>query len=465
MSRRVVAAALLALTLALAGCQPGVVGPDPEASPVKNIILFIGDGMQLENEIATSRYLSGTDRALAWHSFPYQAYVATWDVTSYDLYASDLGAAPYAETSADPAIGYDPALGGPAPYPVSTAGRAAYLLRAATDSAGAATAMATGVKTDTGNIAWLRNDPSNGALPTIAEQMRSRKGAGIGVVTTVPFNHATPAAFVSHNTSRSRFAEIADEIMNVTRPEVVIGAGHPDWAGGHYVSDGELAALRTSAAYVLVERVSGQDGGVNLQRAAGSLPAGKKLFGLFGGPAACMESPVPKDQPGRPEFAEEAENPSLAAATRAALQVLSRGPGFFLMVEAGAIDWANSDNDLPAAIGTVWGLHEAVAAAVDYVDQPGDSVDWTNTLLVVTCDHVTGGLRLGGAGSSGQGELPDPGGYDYATTSHTNELVTLYARGARTDAFRERQGARYPGTIILDNTQIFESLAAAAGLR
>jgi len=41
------------------------------AAPAKNIILFIGDGMHLQHEIAASNYLFGEDFSLAWHSFPY----------------------------------------------------------------------------------------------------------------------------------------------------------------------------------------------------------------------------------------------------------------------------------------------------------------------------------------------------------------------------------------------------------
>jgi hypothetical protein len=41
----------------------------------------------------------------------------------------------------------------------------------------------------------------------------------------------------------------------------------------------------------------------------------------------------------------------------------------------------------------------------------------------------------------------------------------LYARGAHSDAFRQYEGTSYPGTIILDNAQIFKAKAAAAGIK
>ncbi len=43
----------------------------------KHIILFIGDGMQLEHEIAASRYLFGRDTELSFQKLMYKGYVAT----------------------------------------------------------------------------------------------------------------------------------------------------------------------------------------------------------------------------------------------------------------------------------------------------------------------------------------------------------------------------------------------------
>ena len=66
-----------------------------DSAPVaKHIILIIGDGMQPENEIASSRYLRGRDDGLAFHAFPYRASVATWDVTTYNRQAPRSARAP-----------------------------------------------------------------------------------------------------------------------------------------------------------------------------------------------------------------------------------------------------------------------------------------------------------------------------------------------------------------------------------
>ncbi len=202
----------------------------------RHIILFIGDGMHLEHEFPASRYLYGKDYHLVFHRFPYQTDVSTWDVTAYNRYG---GGRIYDPLNIIPTIGYDPKRGGKKPYPLQKNGiDDRYFLNPviSTDSASAATAISTLYKTEDGNIAWLPGDPQDGALKTIAEIMREEKGISIGVVSTVPFSHATPASFVSHNKNRNCYylkegceRGIADEIIKELKPDVVIGGGHPSW--------------------------------------------------------------------------------------------------------------------------------------------------------------------------------------------------------------------------------------------
>lgn len=494
-----------------AGCRKPAAGP-----AFKHVILFIGDGMSVESEIAASRYLFGRDRALAWHSLPGQSYVATWDVTAYNLNARNAGRAAYSASAFAPSLGYDVRREGSRPYPdEGSRGAAEPVLAPSTDSASAATALATGIKTDSGNVSWRSGDRPGGALPTIAEDFRAARKGAIGVVSTVPFSHATPAAFVSHNTSRGHYYTgyrgyadigIADEIILQVKPDVVIGAGHPlldnpsfDTKKG-YISEGLYRALQTSKEYILAERKTGADGGRTLNEAADQARVqGKKLFGLFGGPDENFVHPVPENSPGSPRFrSESSEDPTLKDATLAALRVLARNPnGFFLMVEQGDVDWANHDNDFRRMIATMADLDAAVRAAVAFVDQPGDDIDWTNTVLVVTADHATGGLRLNPSKPLGAGALPrqfarpkqgpksgteeaeavpraksaapkspfiyPDGEVSYSTIGHTNELVTLAVFGPAARLFLVSQGSWYPGPII-DNTQVNAAMREALGL-
>ncbi len=515
-----VLAAAAALHLVAAGPSPSPAPPEPRA---KHVILFIGDGMSLESEIAGSRYLTGRDRTLAWHSLPGQWYAATWDVTAYDLNAKAAARPAYSEAVFTPSMGYDVRREGARPYPdEGSTGADRPVAAPATDSASAATALATGVKTISGNIAWRPGDAPDGRLPTIAEDFRAAAGGAIGVVTTVPFSHATPAGFVSHNTSRGHYYTgyrgydglgIADEVILRTKPDVVIGAGHPlfdnpgfDPKKG-YISEKLYHALQGSNDYILAEEKAGADGGRTLAAAAGEAVArGKKLFGLFGGPGGNFGPALPEESPGAPRFTREsAGDPTLEDATVAALEVLGRNPrGFFLMVEQGDIDWANHDNDFRRMVACVADLDAAVRAAIAFVDRPGDDIDWTNTLLIVTADHATGGLRLNPHRPLASGELPRqiarpasaeahvsepgqaangrrhvpvgpwvppgkspffyPGGeVSYSTIGHTNELVTLAARGAAARLFLGYEGLWYPGPII-DNTQVNAVMREALGL-
>jgi alkaline phosphatase len=497
------------------GCRKPAAGP-----AFKHVILFIGDGMSVESEVAASRYLYGRDRALAWHELAGQSYVATWDITAYNLNARMAGRDAYSASAFAPSLGYDVWREGSRPYPgEGSRGAAEPVPAPATDSASAATALATGIKTDSGNESWRTGDPPGGALPTIAEDFRAARKGAIGVVSTVPFSHATPAAFVSHNTSRGHYYTgykgytgqgIADEIILQVKPEVVIGAGHPLFDNPSfgtkkgYISEGLYRALQTSTEYVLAERKAGANGSRTLSEAAGqALAERKKLFGLFGGPDENFVHPVAENSPGSPRFRSiSPEDPTLKDATLAALRVLGRNPnGFFLMVEQGDIDWANHDNDFRRMIGTLADLDEAVRAAVAFVDQPGDDIDWTNTVLVVTADHATGGLRLNPSKPLGAGALPrqiatpkqgpesgseEPeavpkaksgpraavpkspfiypdGEVSYSTIGHTNELVTLAVYGPSARLFLAYQGTWYPGPII-DNTQVNAAMRDALGL-
>ena len=141
-------------------------------------------------------------------------------------------------------------------------------------------------------------------------------------------------------------------------------------------------------------------------------------------------------------------------------------------------------------------------AALAFVDRPGDGVDWTNTVLLVTADHATGGLFLEPGRALGLGDLPrqdarvedkeaaPPTGSDrgpetngavikraeyaspfvypdgevsFDSAGHTNELVDLAVTGAATRSFLKLRGTWYPGPI-LDNTQINAALREALGL-
>lgn len=436
----------------------------------RQVIIVIGDGMHLAHEVAASRYLFGKDDALSFHDFPDGAFVTTWDVTGYDGRAAALGLPPYSPESFEPKLGYDPELGGAAPYPLlpDTAERRDYFLRGPyPDSASTATAMSTGQKTDYNNIAWKSGDGEGGQIERISDTARSY-GMATGLVTTVPISHATPGAFFSHNVNRFNYHAIGREILLETRPEVVIGGGVGP-LGGDFVAAGDLSQALATGKWLYLERAPGTDGGVALREGARQAIRDQKgLFAIFGGGAGNFESPVPSDTPGSPSVTRgSSENPTLADASIAALEVLSQDPdGFFLMVEQGDIDWANHANDFGRMIGCLWDLDEAVRAITAFVDRPEDAIDWSNTLVLVTADHANSYMRFNR--TLGVGDLPSQRGasypdgeISYGTTQHTGELVTLRARGLKSDTLLDYATA-YPGLSIVDNTAVHQLALSAA---
>jgi alkaline phosphatase len=510
--------AMLAWTLSglCASTAPTVRQPPHTA---KHLILIIADGMQLEHERAANMYLFGNHSSGLVHwNFSYKGAATTWDVTTYNRYAFAAGKGAFPGDGSvenlsafNPMLGYDPGRGGSEPYPVDTSGHAAYFgarlkdgttgrpAYPATDSASAATSLATGYKTDDGSISWRAGSPDNGRLATIAEMYRNQKKGAIGVVSTVPFSHATPAAFVSHNRSRKNLHEIASEIIDSVKPEVVISGGHPLFTSSdpsrHYrfLTSRHYLTIKNSGAYVFAERMKGVNGGDTLaSKADEAARTAKKLFGLFGGPEGNFEYHRPTNDGSSLIVRGSEENPTLAEASGAALKVLSRNPnGFFLMIEQGDIDWSNHDNDFSGMIGGIWDLNEAVKAVAAYVDRPGDDITWLNTLLIVTADHANSFMRLSAdpARQLTKGRLPNrkenfPGsgyaanvawyypdgevryGFDgKGVNSHTNEPVTVYATGAMGSLFRNVEGTWYPGARLMDNTQIFRVMLKALGLR
>jgi alkaline phosphatase len=436
----------------------------------RHVIVMIGDGMQMAHEVAASRYLYGLDDALSFHSLPVRTHKTTWDTNAYNYRASLLGVPPYSPAHFEPSVGYDPALGGELPYPLlpDNEQRRTYFLNEMLypDSAATATQMSTGIKTYSSAIGVSPEYPGVAALEHASALLRRFYGMSIGFATTVQFYHATPAGFFAHNSSRNDYAALAHELLTQAKPDVMIGAGF----GLSDVDEADLAQLLDSGKYVYAHRQEGVDGAATLLSAADTAKTEhKRLFGWFGNVTeGNFEPPRPKDDPGKPVIARGSiEDPTLAAATVAALTVLSEdADGFFLLVEQGDIDRANHQNDYARMIGCVADLHSAVYSVMNFVDQPGDAIDWSNTTLIVTADHANSYMRF--TNPLGLGDLPAQSGSSYpdgevtyGAAGHTSELVNLYVKG-----YAEAQVASYktpyPGLNIIDDTSVYRLILDAA---
>jgi alkaline phosphatase len=482
----------------------------PAPQPAKYVILMIGDGMQLAHEVAASRYLTGEDLGLAWHQFPVALPTTTWDIDTYNRYALAAGAAPFLDDDFDPAIGYDPTRGGEMPNPGTVfahdPARDYFLTKLpkqrdagagypATDSASSGTTLASGIKTDAGNINWRSGDRADGRVTPISHRVQAAGGA-IGVVSSVGFSHATPAVFVAQSTNRNNYHSdrirepgaptIAEQILDATQPDVMIGAGAGNPGPKGYLSSAlhsRLVKGHYADQMVVALRESGVDGDTRLAAAVeDALGGGKRLFGLYGGPNGYMEHPVPTDTPGKPGFAwPTTENPSLASQMRAAMQLVAAragdGPGF-IMLEGGDIDWANHANDYAWMVGAMHNFHGAVQAAIGMIDDPTTPYTWDNTLLIVTSDHSNSYMRL--PKPLGIGDLPrqvmgdataygnrygyPDGEVSYGSGSHTNEPTMTYARGAGATMLTGYAGAFNRGTRLIDHVHIHHTMERALGL-
>ena len=82
--------------------------------------------------------------------------------------------------------------------------------------------------------------------------------------------------------------------------------------------------------------------------------------------------------------AEIDENPTLADMTRAALEVLGCRDRFWLMVEAGDVDWASHANNIDTAIGAVQSGDAAFQAVVKWIERHDA---WDDAAVIVTSDH------------------------------------------------------------------------------
>jgi len=444
----------------------------------KNVILMIADGSGHNTWLAASLYQAKLGK---------QAYDQPgWQRFACCTYPLSLSQKPTGNETQDPKLIYDPrkawdATVVPAKTTKNFAGYA-YLMTTYTESPAAATAMATGQKTYNKAINWSNdNRPLRGL--SIAEIAKVR-GKSTGVVTTVQWSDATPAALGgAHNVNRKNHAQIAKEMLGGGWLDVIMGAGNPDfdnngrtlsagakrdyqWVGGE---ETWKTLKQGKRGWKLIESKADFEAltsGPTPPKVLGTAQVAKTLQeqrgSLMAALMACIITPHAKPF----ETPCNQNVPSLATMTKAAINCLDDNPrGFYLMIEGGAVDWANHANEPERMIEEQVDFVKAVEAVVDWVDK---NSNWDDTLLILTADHETG--MLWGPKSDkaafepiedrGPGRLP---GMKYNSHWHTNSLVPLYARGCGSQRFAElvkgtdaKAAAvwRFSGQYI-DNTDIF----------
>ncbi|NQU62689.1 MAG: alkaline phosphatase [SAR324 cluster bacterium] len=310
---------------------------------VRNVIFMIGDGMGI-NQIFLSRFIAlGKEKRLNMERMPITGLVTTYSSSSIK-----------------------------------------------TDSAAAATALATGVKTNNKMISQL---PDGTKMVTLLEKAEE-KGIATGLIATKAITDATPAGFSAHNVSRDNQTEIAANIL-ANNIEIIFGGGRKYWlpesADGSRKDGRNLVSEAKAKGYTYAAT---RDEFININR----LP----VLGLFH----------------MKHMNETSVEPSIEEMTRKSLGLLqNHKDGFFLMVEGSQIDTECHWHDEAEFIRRVLLFDAAVKTAIDFAQKDG------HTLVIVTADHETGGMML----------LED--GPHWATLDHSASPVAIFAYGPGSELF------------------------------
>jgi alkaline phosphatase len=311
-----------------------------------------------------------------------------------------------------------------------------------TDSAASATSMTSGIKTYNAAINF---DPLGKKVVPLARELQNR-GFGVGVVTSVTISHATPACAYANNVSRDDYQDLSRDLLGLPSVanrdpligvDVLLGGGwgeidedetdakkdksddrdkdkdddkdkaendkedktkDPPKGGANYVFGNKILTAADIAAvdinnggkYVVAQRTPGKNGAEVLLAAAREAHEKRaRLLGFFGADGGNLPFQTADGQfdPYKKKYTEADvnENPTLADYTRAALGMLSSNKdGFWLMIEAGDVDWANHSNNIDDSIGAVLSGDDAFRMVTKWVEKNNA---WKDTVVIVTADH------------------------------------------------------------------------------
>ena len=239
-----------------------------------------------------------------------------------------------------------------------------------TDSAAAGTAIACGSKTNNGALGV---DADGKKLKSMAE-VAKENGKKVGIITSVTLNHATPAAFYAHNSSRGNLYQIGLDLVE----------SEFDFFGGGAIAKyknkkaknykGSIHDIARKSGYTILKKRKDIE---MLKKGAGKVIAYANTTDAL------------------PYFIDKPNSMRICHLLEKAIEVLDNDEnGFFIMVEGGKIDWVCHANDATTSILETIDLDNAIKVALKFAKKnPKD------TLVVVTGDHETGGLTMGFAGT------------------------------------------------------------------
>lgn len=338
--KRLVILTLTALIFGLSSC---CTEKKEEAPKAINVIYMIGDGMALP-QVYAAMLATGDD--LAFCQFPYTGIVDTRSLSN-----------------------------------------------TITDSAAGGTALACDKRTKNGMVGM---DADSVPMPTVLDVL-AEHGKSTGIVVTCYSGHATPADFYAKVPKRSMYEDIAMQMAESDKLNVMIGGGRK-----HFT--------QRSDSLNLIGRMENE--------------LGWKVYDTLADiDTACMKYAVLANDNHMPKYPERGA--FLPDGVRTALKTLERDEdGFFLMVEGSQIDFACHAHDSAWMVNEMVDFSDAVQVALDYAKTHG------NTLVVVTADHETGGLTM----IDRKGKYTNVE-FDYSTHSHTCLPVMIYAYGPGAEQF------------------------------
>lgn len=283
-----------------------------------------------------------------------------------------------------------------------------------TDSAAGATAFSCGVKTYNNAVGMgLDTTPVTNLVELFSEQRYK-----IGMVATSSITHATPASFYAHASHRNKHYDIAGQLLS-SSVDFFAGGGKKFFRDLDRESKLYNWQIDSSFCCSIPDSLE--------------LDPEKKYGYLL------ASDGMPKMSESRGDF--------LKTASLAALNYFDKDP-YFIMIEGSQIDWGGHSNDYDYVVSELKDFDQTIDAILDYAEKD------KNTLVVVTADHETGGLSLGGpqyVDSNGKKRQRynaiEP---SFNTGGHTSTLIPVFAYGPGAEHF---QG-------VYENNEIFNKIKA-----
>ncbi len=242
---------------------------------------------------------------------------------------------------------------------------------AVSDTAAAATAIATGQKVNNRSVGV---DSGGKPLENLFDLAR-RNGRIVGLVSNAAVVDTTPAVFYAKTGNPNDSQNLAAQLADSAEIDVILGGGEADFLPEH--KDGR----RKDGRDLMLEM---RRKGYEIARNKSELEStatwrAPRLFGVFA--------------PGNLAFADEIQSagsqPSLAEMVRSAIQLLQYNrKGYLLVVDCGLVGKAAGQNEGERMLREILTLDDAVAEAVAAAGE--------NSLILVAGKQSIGGMRLNG---------------------------------------------------------------------